>query len=386
MRRNGGACRRRSAAKRCVCMAEELRASKDALGSLVSMENGKIKAEGDGEVQEMIDIADFAVGQSRMLYGLAMHSERPQHRMYEQWHPLGVVGIISAFNFPVAVWAWNAFLAAICGNISVWKPSPKTPLCAIAVQEICQPRADAAPLAADLSALHRCRQRARRALHRRSARCAGLIHRFDRSWPQGRRTRRGTSRQEPAGAGRQQRDHRRRVRRISISRCPSIVFGAVGTAGQRCTSTRRVFVHRRSSSGTREAAPARLRAGQDWRPAGTRHVVRAAHRPPGGGEIRGGSRSHSRTGRRDSLRRSRADRTRQLCRARDRARPQRLAHRADRDLRADPVPDTGRRRSRKRSRNRTAPRTACLRRSLPTGCRTRSVSCRPKAAIAVSPM
>src|SRR5262245_9148892 len=117
-------------------VAEERRGHKDALGTLVTLEMGKIKPEGDGEVQEMIDIADFAVGQSRMLYGLAMHSERPQHRMYEQWHPLGVVGIISAFNFPVAVWAWNAFLAAICGNASIWKPSPKTPLCAIAVQHV----------------------------------------------------------------------------------------------------------------------------------------------------------------------------------------------------------------------------------------------------------
>src|ERR1700729_3691277 len=118
-------------------IGEALRESKDALGSLVSMENGKIKAEGDGEVQEMIDIADFAVGQSRMLYGNTMHSERPQHRMYEQWHPLGAVGIISAFNFPVAVWAWNACLAAICGNVSVWKSPPKTPLRALAVQHLC---------------------------------------------------------------------------------------------------------------------------------------------------------------------------------------------------------------------------------------------------------
>ena len=118
-------------------LGEALRAAKDDLGALVTLENGKIKAEGLGEVQEMIDIADFAVGQARMLYGLTMHSERPQHRMYEQWHPLGVVGIISAFNFPVAVWAWNAFLAAICGNASVWKPSPKTPLTAIAVQHVC---------------------------------------------------------------------------------------------------------------------------------------------------------------------------------------------------------------------------------------------------------
>ena len=101
-----------------------LRDNKDALGSLVTLEMGKIKAEGDGEVQEMIDIADFAVGQSRMLYGNSMHSERPQHRMYEQWHPLGVVGTITAFNFPVAVWSWNACIAAVCGNIIVWKPSP----------------------------------------------------------------------------------------------------------------------------------------------------------------------------------------------------------------------------------------------------------------------
>lgn len=118
-------------------LGNALRGHKDALGSLVTLENGKIKAEGDGEVQEMIDICDFAVGQSRMLYGKAMHSERPQHRMYEQWHPLGVVGIISAFNFPVAVWSWNACIAAICGNVSVWKPSPKAALCGLAVQKIC---------------------------------------------------------------------------------------------------------------------------------------------------------------------------------------------------------------------------------------------------------
>ncbi len=118
-------------------IGEALRAKKDVLGSLVSMEMGKIKAEGDGEVQEMIDMADFAVGQSRMLYGNTMHSERPEHRMYEQWHPLGIVGVISAFNFPVAVWSWNAFIAAICGNVTVWKPSPKTPLTAVAVQNIC---------------------------------------------------------------------------------------------------------------------------------------------------------------------------------------------------------------------------------------------------------
>src|SRR5262249_47951634 len=102
----------------------------------VTLETGKIKQEGDGEIQEMIDIADFAVGQSRMLYGKTMHSERPHHRMYEQWHPLGVIGVVTAFNFPAAVWAWNAFIAAVAGNTVVWKPSPKAPLTALAVQRL----------------------------------------------------------------------------------------------------------------------------------------------------------------------------------------------------------------------------------------------------------
>jgi aldehyde dehydrogenase (NAD+) len=118
-------------------IGEELRRSKDDLGTLVTLETGKILAEGKGEVQEMIDIADFAVGLSRQLYGLTIASERSEHRMYEQWQPLGVVGVISAFNFPVAVWSWNALLAAVCGDCVVWKPSLKTPLTAIAVQNIC---------------------------------------------------------------------------------------------------------------------------------------------------------------------------------------------------------------------------------------------------------
>jgi aldehyde dehydrogenase (NAD+) len=118
-------------------VGDELRSFKDDLGMLVTLEMGKILAEGKGEVQEMIDIADFAVGLSRQLYGLTMPSERPEHRMYEQWHPLGIVGVISAFNFPVAVWSWNALIAAVCGDAVVWKPSLKTPLTAIAVQKIC---------------------------------------------------------------------------------------------------------------------------------------------------------------------------------------------------------------------------------------------------------
>ncbi|MBI2966660.1 MAG: aldehyde dehydrogenase family protein [Bacteroidetes bacterium] len=117
-------------------MGDELRRFKEPLGKLVSYEMGKIYQEGQGEVQEMIDICDFAVGQSRMLYGMTTHSERPDHRMFEQWHPLGIVGIISAFNFPVAVWSWNAMIALVCGDVVLWKPSSKTPLCAIAVHNI----------------------------------------------------------------------------------------------------------------------------------------------------------------------------------------------------------------------------------------------------------
>ncbi len=118
-------------------IGDALRTYKEPLGALVAMEMGKIRAEGEGEVQEMIDIADFSVGLSRQLYGLTIASERPRHRMYEQWHPLGPVGIISAFNFPVAVWSWNAFIAAVCGDSTIWKPSHLTPLCAVAVQNIC---------------------------------------------------------------------------------------------------------------------------------------------------------------------------------------------------------------------------------------------------------
>ncbi len=117
-------------------LGDELRRLKEPLGKLVSLEAGKILSEGQGEVQEMIDVCDFAVGLSRQLYGLTMHSERPLHRMYEQWHPLGPVGIVTAFNFPVAVWAWNAAIAAVCGDTMIWKPSSKTPLTAVAVQNI----------------------------------------------------------------------------------------------------------------------------------------------------------------------------------------------------------------------------------------------------------
>src|SRR6267142_2545809 len=119
-------------------LGEQLRAHRETLGEIVSLETGKIRAEGIGEVQEMIDICDFAVGLSRQLHGLTIASERPRHRLTEQWHPLGAVGIVTAFNFPVAVWAWNAALAAVCGDVCLWKPSPLTPLSSAAVQALCE--------------------------------------------------------------------------------------------------------------------------------------------------------------------------------------------------------------------------------------------------------
>ncbi|MBX3726585.1 MAG: aldehyde dehydrogenase family protein [Xanthomonadales bacterium] len=231
--------RRGEAVRLC---GEALRAHKDALGTLVAAEMGKIKAEGDGEVQEMIDIADFAVGQSRMLYGLTMHSERPGHRMYEQWHPIGLVGIISAFNFPVAVWSWNAFLAAVCGDICIWKPSPKTPLTAVATMKICNEalRKGGFPdifflfndagteLAQQFVDDHR----------------VPLVS-FTGSTAVGRTVgervarRMGRSLLE-LGGNNAIVLHESADLKLAI---PAIVFGAVGTAGQRCTTTRRLIVH-----------------------------------------------------------------------------------------------------------------------------------------------
>ena len=224
-------------------MAEELRLHKDALGSLVSLENGKIKAEGDGEVQEMIDIADFAVGQARMLYGLTMHSERPQHRMYEQWHPLGVVGVISAFNFPVAVWSWNAFLGAIAGNAIVWKPSPKTSLCSIAVQHICNKVLERHSLPAIFQMF--IDGGTHLATKFVDDKRVALIS-FTGSTHVGRHVavrvaeRLGKSLLELGGNNAIIVDE---TANLDLA-VPAILFGAVGTAGQRCTSTRRVLVHR----------------------------------------------------------------------------------------------------------------------------------------------
>lgn len=223
-------------------IGDELRKHKDVLGSLVSLEMGKSKQEGNGEVQEMIDMADLAVGQSRMLYGNTMHSERPEHRMYEQWQPLGVVGIISAFNFPVAVWSWNAFVAAIAGNSVVWKPSPKTPLCAIAVQHICNTVLEKAGHSGLFSLfISDNNLLAERFVQDKRV---ALIS-FTGSTQVGRRVneivaqRLGRSLLELSGNNAIIVDDSANLK-LAI---PAIVFGAVGTAGQRCTTTRRLFVH-----------------------------------------------------------------------------------------------------------------------------------------------
>jgi len=231
---------RRGEAVRLI--GDALRKHKDDLGSLVTLEMGKIKAEGDGEVQEMIDIADFAVGQSRMLYGKTMHSERPGHRMYEQWHPLGLVGIISAFNFPVAVWSWNAFIAAVCGDTCVWKPSPKTPLSAIAVQKICNAALQAHDfppvfnlfIENDVKLAERFVDDERVDLISFTGSCAvgrEVGHRVAK--------RMGRSLLELGGNNAIIVDQDASLD-LAI---PAILFGAVGTAGQRCTTTRRVLVH-----------------------------------------------------------------------------------------------------------------------------------------------
>jgi aldehyde dehydrogenase (NAD+) len=224
-------------------LGNALREAKRDLGTLVTMEAGKILAEGEGEVQEMIDICDFAVGQSRMLYGLTIQSERPYHRLMEQWHPLGIVAIISAFNFPVAVWSWNAALAAVCGDSSVWKPSEKTPLTAIAVTKIAErvcrvTGADPAiftlligdrhsvgePLAAD----DRIPLVSATGSTNMGIAVAKSVH-----------GRLGKTILELGGNN-----------GLIVSKSAdlematrAILFGAVGTAGQRCTSTRRVIMH-----------------------------------------------------------------------------------------------------------------------------------------------
>ncbi|MGH8666461.1 MAG: aldehyde dehydrogenase family protein, partial [Burkholderiales bacterium] len=225
--------------------ASELRRNKEMLGRLIALETGKIEAEGGAEVQEMIDIAEFAVGLSRQLYGQTMHSERPHHRLYEQWHPLGAIAVITAFNFPTAVWAWNAFIAAVAGDTVVWKPSPKAPLCAIAVQHMLNRVMKEAGSHGIFSLL----------LANDAALPDRLVH--DRRLPL-------VSFTGSSAAGRQVAEIVARRMGRCLLECSgnnavivdenadldlatrAIVFGALGTAGQRCTSTRRLIVHEAS--------------------------------------------------------------------------------------------------------------------------------------------
>ena len=222
---------------------EALRQHKDALGALVSYEMGKSLQEGLGEVQEMIDICDFAVGLSRQLYGLTMHSERPGHRMYEQWHPLGVVGIISAFNFPVAVWNWNTAIAWVCGNACIWKPSEKTPLTAVACQNIWnEVTADMDHVPDGLSCVIQGDYRVGEMMtaDKRVAMVSatGSI-RMGKIVAQAVAARLGKSLLELGGNNAIIVEPDADLKMV----VPGTVFGAVGTCGQRCTSTRRLIIH-----------------------------------------------------------------------------------------------------------------------------------------------
>ncbi len=220
-----------------------LRENKKLLGRLVSLEMGKILAEGEGEVQEMIDIADFAVGLSRQLYGLTMHSERPGHRMYEQWHPLGITGIITSFNFPVAVWSWNALISAVCGDVNLLKPSSKTPLTAIAIHKIIGPVVDKYDIDGVFTlVIGSGREIGERMLNdsRIPLISATGSTKMGRHVAESVARRFGRTILELGGNN-----------AIIITEDADIdmavratLFGAVGTAGQRCTSTRRIIIHR----------------------------------------------------------------------------------------------------------------------------------------------
>lgn len=242
---------------------EALRKHKDALGRLVSYEMGKSLQEGWGEVQEMIDICDFAVGLSRQLYGLTMHSERPLHRMYEQWHPLGIVGIISAFNFPVAVWSWNSMIALVCGDVSVWKPSEKAPLCGVACQNIWAQVAEANNLPEGISSIVNGDYKIGEYMTtdtRVPLISATGSTRMGKIVAQTVGARLGKSLLELGGNN-----------AIIITESADMdlvltgaLFGAVGTCGQRCTSTRRLIVHESRYAEVRDklgAAYGQLRIG-----------------------------------------------------------------------------------------------------------------------------
>lgn len=223
-------------------LGEKLRAQKEVLGKLVSYEMGKSYQEGLGEVQEMIDICDFAVGQSRQLYGFTIHSERPSHRMYDQYHPLGIVGIISAFNFPVAVWSWNAALALICGDVIVWKGSEKTPLCAVACQRLLAEVLQENDLPEGISSLVTGGAEVGKwlAADKRVALVSATgSTRMGKEVAVTVAQRLGRSLLELGGNNAIIITEKADLKMTIIG----AVFGAVGTAGQRCTSTRRLIIH-----------------------------------------------------------------------------------------------------------------------------------------------
>jgi aldehyde dehydrogenase (NAD+) len=225
-------------------LGNALREKKAALGALVTMEMGKIRAEGEGEVQEMIDICDFAVGLSRQLYGLTMHSERPGHRMYEQWHPLGVVGVISAFNFPVAVWTWNSALAAVCGDSTLWKPSSKTPLTAIACTKIAEQVCKDAGVDPAIFSLviGRGSTIGEKLLHDKRVPLVSATGSCKMGYHVGEVVHRRLGRTILELGGNNAIIASQHANMDLL--VPAILFGAVGTAGQRCTSTRRIIAHK----------------------------------------------------------------------------------------------------------------------------------------------
>ncbi|MBP7271110.1 MAG: aldehyde dehydrogenase family protein [Bacteroidia bacterium] len=222
-------------------IGDQLRKYKDPLGKLVSYEMGKSLQEGLGEVQEMIDICDFAVGLSRQLYGLTMHSERPKHRMYEQWHPLGIVGIISAFNFPVAVWSWNAAIAWVCGDVCIWKPSSKVPLCAVACQNIIASVLKANNVPEGVSCVLVGNHVGDRMNNDKRVPLVSFTGstRVGRIVSSAVAQRFGKSILELGGNNAIIVSEHSDLNMVLVG----TVFGAVGTAGQRCTSTRRLIVH-----------------------------------------------------------------------------------------------------------------------------------------------
>src|SRR2546421_10554268 len=241
-------------------LGNALRELKHELGQLVTLETGKILAEGEGEVQEMIDICDFAVGQSRMLYGLTIQSERASHRLMEQWHPLGVIAVISAFNFPVAVWSWNAALAAVCGDATVWKPSEKTPLTAIAVTKICervchQTGADPAIFTLLIGDRKTVGQRLAEDARIPLVSATGSVN-MGLNVAKTVHGRLGRTIMELGGNNGLMVAPSADIEMAT----QSIFFGAVGTAGQRCTSTRRVIAHESVASKVRHKLLAAYRS------------------------------------------------------------------------------------------------------------------------------